>query len=137
MRLTIRKIACLGLFFCLFAGIAQLSYALVDDRPLPKDGVLGVFSPSKLPAIIIDDKEVKLGAEAQIRNQKNVIVQTTTLKAESNGQDVKILYQKDKLGQIKRIWILTDEEYHRVKYGAPPKPLPPIRPSTPATPQAH
>jgi hypothetical protein len=133
MRLNTKNVTCLGFLICLLVGTISPGYAVLADRPLPKDGVLGVFSPSKLPKIIIDDKEVKFAAGGQIRNQKNVIVQPVTLKAENKGEDVKILYEKDTLGDVKRIWMLTDAEVERVKAGNKAAPLPAIKASTPQT----
>lgn len=125
MRPVTTKITRLSFIFCLLVGAADLSFAAIENRPLPEDGVLGVFKSSQIPVIIIDNKEVKLSAGAQIRNQKNVIVQTALIKGENKGADINVLYKKNKMGQIQRMWILTDEEVGRVKSGNKLKPLPP------------
>jgi hypothetical protein len=98
---------------CLLAGLtmSNVSYA---DRPLPANGVLGVFKPSATPNMVIDNQPVKLGAGAQIRNEKNMIVQPAAL----SGADVHILYKKGIQGQIDRIWILTEAEYERISQAA-------------------
>lgn len=96
--------------------------ATAEIRPLPANGVLGTLSLTAMPAIVIDDQPRTLSASGQIRNQKNLIVQTSTLKAQA---DVKVLYKTNRSGQIDRIWMLTDEEYVRISTGAKaPLPLP-------------
>jgi hypothetical protein len=122
---TVRSIAVLLSGFVLTMMLLSNSWASASARPLPKDGVLGVLSLSSMPAIVIDDQPRKMSASGQIRNEKNLIVQTSTL---SGKQDVNILYKQNKLGQIDRIWILTDAEYTRIRNGDPaplPTALPP------------
>jgi len=106
-----------GLIFSVLLGLLfSLSIqAAPQVRPLPANGILGTFQPSALPKIVIDGQVCVLSAGAQIRNQKNLIVQTGTI----SGPDVKVLYTKDRQGQLSRIWILTDAEIERINSGAP------------------
>jgi len=116
MRTGKMKMSYVGLVLCLFFGLMMTcpTFASVENRPLPADGVLGTLKPSAIPNIVIDNKVVQLSAAAQIRDQRNLIVQTRAIK----GPDVYVLYEKNKLGQIERMWILTEEEYQRIKSGA-------------------
>jgi len=117
-----------GLMFTLCLIVGNLSYA--EDRPLPADGILGTLKSSAMPKIVIDGNQVKLTAAAQIRNQKNLIVQVSALSGSASAPDVNVLYKKSKQGQIERIWLLTDQEYQRIKSGVKSAPLPPIKNST-------
>lgn len=128
MRADTIKISYLGLILCLISSlmIGSPSYAVVADRPLPKDGLLGKFKPSAIPTLVIDNKVVKLSAGAQIRDQKNRIVQIAGIR----GPDTNVLYEKNQQGQIERMWMLTDEEYKRIKAGAKPVPLRQIKNSS-------
>ncbi|MET3109031.1 hypothetical protein AAKU67_003348 [Oxalobacteraceae bacterium GrIS 2.11] len=103
-----------ALLLLLSAMVSNPSFA--EDRPLPKNGILGTFKPSLLPKFVIDENLVRAGAGVQIRNQKNLIVQTSAL----SGPDVKILYTKNNQGQVERIWILDDEEFQRIRSGGNP-----------------
>ena len=104
-------------FVCLVFGVLLSSPIFAAaDRPLPKDGILGMFHPAAIPAIVIDDETIKLAAGAQIRDQKNLIVQTGAI----NGPDVHVLYQKNPQGQIQHMWILTDQEYQHISSGDTP-----------------
>jgi len=100
---------------------SQSLQAAPQPRPLPTNGLLGTFQPSALPKFVIDNQPYVLSAGAQIRNQKNLIVQTATL----SGPEVKVLYTKNRQGQLYRIWILTDAEYERIKSGTPATPAVP------------
>ena len=102
-----------GVFFILMTS--NFSQA-AESRPLPANAQLGVLSPSARPRIVIDDQVYSLSAGAQIRNQKNMLIQTASLA----GRDVKVLYKKSAQGQIDRIWILTDAEVERISSGAKP-----------------
>ncbi len=117
MRVNTRLFSCLLL--CLFVCLRVAA----DDRPLPYNGTVGTLSISALPAIVIDGQTHKLTAGAQIRNDKNLIVQTATLK----GADVKVLYNLNKLGQVDRIWILTPAELQQFESGTRPKPIYPAK----------
>jgi hypothetical protein len=110
------NIGYVGLILCLFLGLmmTNAARATAESRPLPADGMLGTLKPSAIPSIVIDNKVVPLSPAAQIRDQRNLIIQTRAIK----GPDVYVLYEKNKLGQIERMWILTEEEYQRIKSGA-------------------
>lgn len=95
-----------GLLVCL----AVEPSVLAADRPLPDIGLLALWQASSLPQMIIDGQPVRLTAGAQIRDQKNLIVQPSAVPA----VDVHILYKATQARQIERIWILTDAEYLRI-----------------------
>jgi hypothetical protein len=122
---TVKTGSIVGLIFSLCLAVSNSSYA--EDRPLPADGILGTLKPSAIPKIVIDGKPVTLTGGAQIRNQKNFIVQVGALSGSASSPDVNVLYKKSRQGQIDRIWLLTDQEYERIKTGAKPAPLPPIK----------
>ena len=102
-----------GVIFSLGLMFGNLCFAM-DSRPLPANGILGTLRLSAMPAIVIDDQLYKLSASAQIRDQKNLLVQTAAL----SGPDVKVLYKKSSQGQIDRIWILTAQEFQRISGAA-------------------
>ena len=95
---------------------ASVTWAAAADqsRPLPPDATVGWLQMSAMPSIVIDEQPHKLSAAAQIRNQKNLIVQVSSL---SGKEDVPVLYQTNKIGQVVRMWLLTDVEYQRIHSG--------------------
>ena len=111
------------LLTCLLLCLVLCNHVLAEDRPLPYNGTVGTLSISALPTIVIDGQTHKLTAGAQIRNEKNLIVQTATLK----GADVKVLFKVNKLNQIDRLWILTQEEVKQFESGTRPKPIYPTK----------
>jgi len=111
-----------ALIFSLGSLLCNAGFAM-ESRPLPANGTLGTLKLSAMPGIVIDGQAYKLSASAQIRNQKNLLVQTTSL----SGPDVGVLYKKSSQGQIDRIWILTDLEYQNIKNGVKPTPLMPVK----------
>jgi len=111
-----------ALIFSLGSMLCNVGFAM-ESRPLPVNATLGTLKLSAMPNIVIDGQGYKLSASAQIRNQKNLVVQTTTL----SGPDVMALYKKSSQGQIDRIWILTDVEYQNIKNGVKPAPLMPVK----------
>jgi len=112
-----------GLYFGMFLilMISKLSLA-AEGRPLPANAILGIFSPSALPRIVIDGQGYLLSAGAQIRNQNNLIVQTSNI----SGPDIEVLYKKSRQGQIDRIWILTRAEFDRIRSGVKPASVMPV-----------
>jgi hypothetical protein len=113
-----KKFGYLGLIVVLLSLLLMSRTGIaMEDRPLPADGILGVLTASALPKVIVDNKQVQLGAGAQIRNEHNLIVQIPAIKR----TDLNILYEKNSQGQIQRIWLLTDAEYERIKSGVKPK----------------
>ncbi len=122
---TIKMRGIVGLVFSLCLAAANVSYA--QDRPLPADATLGTLKASAVPKIVIDGNPLKLTAGAQIRNQRNFIIQASALSSSTAGSDVNVLYKKSRQGQIERLWLLTDQEYQRIKSGAKSAPLPPVK----------
>ncbi len=96
---------------CLLASFMTCNQGYAMNRQLPKDGELGVFQTSSLPHVVIDNQTVKLAAGAQVRNQQNMIVQPASIR---HGADQKILYKKDRQGQIESIWMLTPQEFQQI-----------------------
>jgi hypothetical protein len=100
-----------GILLLLFSfTVSSFSYAQL--RPLPVDGLLGTLNSAALPNIVVDKQPFKLSASAQIRNQKNMIIQVPMI----IGPDMKVLYKKNRQRQIERMWLLTDREYQRIKH---------------------
>jgi len=111
-----------ALIFSLGSMLCNVGLAM-ESRPLPASATLGTLKLSAMPTIVIDGHVQKLDAGAQIRNEKNLIVQTGSL----YGPDVSVLYKKSKDGQIDRIWILTKEEFQRISHPVQPAPLMPVK----------
>lgn len=107
--MTLKSRVLVGLCLLVSLMLCNLGYAM--NRPLPRDGELGVFQTSALPHVVIDGQTFKLAAGAQVRNQQNLIVQPASI---PHGADRKILYKKDRQGQIEAIWMLTDQEYQQI-----------------------
>jgi len=119
-----------SLFFaqiCLVLSVmlCTTNYALA--RPLPADAKTGLMTVSKNRSLMIDEKDRRLAAGAQIRTTNNMLVQPQTLFAQLGGRlasfEVPILYSENNQGQIHRIWILTNAELEQFPLDEDPEPV--------------
>jgi hypothetical protein len=74
-------------------------------RPIAVAAKKGQMTPGAAGMIWIDGKAMMLSIAAQIRNEKNLIVQPSALQ-----QPATVRYLTDASGAIFRIWILTAAE---------------------------
>jgi hypothetical protein len=74
-------------------------------RTLPAQSLAGIMNSIAPGNVQIDGKTLPLSPAAQIRDQANMIVLSTTLQG---NQPVR--YTMDQLGYVARIWILTPAE---------------------------
>lgn len=102
----------------LFCAFSFSTSALAQEtvRPFPADVKVGVMNLAAGTAIEINGLARQLTAGAQIRNDKNHIVQPSSLQ----GGLVKILYKENGQKQIERIWILNSAEITLFAKGIPP-----------------
>ena len=91
------------------AILAALALAAVaaqaQMRTIPGDAKRGTLSHLQETIVVLDGKQARLSAGAQIRDQENRIVLPTQLPKES-----KVKYLADGAGQLHRIWIMTPQE---------------------------
>jgi hypothetical protein len=74
-------------------------------RPMPANTKKGNLTGSAAGTVVIDGNAMPLSVAAQIRNEKNLIVQPSTLR-----QPVTVRYLTDTSGAVWRVWILTAAE---------------------------
>lgn len=89
----------------LLAAVVALPL-LAGARPFPADIKRGRMTPGYYPDLTIDGKPRKLSPAARIFNQDNTIEMPASLR----GSGMLVYYTEDANGDIKDVWILTDEE---------------------------
>lgn len=81
-------------------------------REAPKDVKPGLMAVSATPPLItMDGKDDRLSPGVRIRDLNNMLVLTGSL-AE---QTVYTVYRRDAAGLVHEVWLLTAEEYRRVR----------------------
>ena len=100
------------------ASMSQTVLAQEFVRPFPVDIKMGVLNLSAGANIEINGVNRQLTAGAQIRDDKNHILQPSALM----GSAVKIIYKENSQGQIDRIWILNGAELVKYAKGIPRTP---------------
>ena len=79
---------------------------LAGARPFPPDIKRGRMTPGYYPDLTMDGKARKLPPASRIFNQDNTIEMPASLR----GSGIVVYYTEDANGDIKDVWILTDEE---------------------------
>jgi hypothetical protein len=74
-------------------------------RPMPAAAKKGQLTPGAAGMVWIDGNPMTLSIAAQIRNDRNLIVQPSSLQ-----QTVSVRYLTDASGAVFRVWILTATE---------------------------
>jgi hypothetical protein len=76
------------------------------DRHFPANALRGqaVFQPP--PALQLNGRDARMAPGVRVRNERNMIVMPATLM----GGKADVDYTLDMFGQVKEIWILTDDE---------------------------
>jgi hypothetical protein len=93
-------------FMLLLAIGSSLLAAQANARPFPANVKRGVLNCSAAPKIVIDDKLMASTPATRIYNDANLIVMPAYL-----GSASKVVnYTLNTVGQVERIWILTDAE---------------------------
>ncbi len=91
------------------AVLAALALAAVAAqaqlRTIPADAKRGTLSHVQEMIVLLDGKQARLSAGAQIRDQNNRVVVPTQLPKES-----KVKWLPDAAGHLHRIWIMTPQE---------------------------
>lgn len=79
---------------------------LAGARPFPPDIKRGRMTPGYYPDLTMDGKARKLSPASRIFNRDNTIEMPASLR----GSGIVVYYTEDANGDIKNVWILTDEE---------------------------
>ena len=79
-------------------------------RQIPSDARFGEFELVSYPDATIDGQAIRLGAGAQIRDARNMIVLPSTVSGRHPA-----LYRLDPNGQLWRVWLLAPEEIEAAK----------------------
>ncbi len=93
------------LFCAILLALLLPLAASAQVRAIPDDAKRGTMTHAGGMLVSIDGQQVLLAAGAQIRSRQNMIIVPIQLPP---GSLVK--YQLDASGQVRRAWILTDEE---------------------------
>ncbi|HMN74699.1 MAG TPA: hypothetical protein PKC97_01440 [Burkholderiaceae bacterium] len=102
-RRNLLLLATLGLAAA-FAANAQLR------RNFPADSLRGRLAIEHPPLAVLNGAQARLAPGARIRGQNNMLATTGAFA----GQSFIVNYTIDMQGQIKDIWVLTDEEIGRL-----------------------
>ena len=79
--------------------------ALAQMRTIPQEAARGTMSPASGMNVVLDGRQVTLGAGATIRNQNNLIIVPSALPPSSS-----VRYTRDAQGRILQVWVLSDAE---------------------------
>ncbi len=93
-------------FLLLIAVTGSMLAIPAQARPFPANVKRGVLKCSAAPQIVIDDKLMASTPATRIYNDANLIVMPAYLGSASKA----INYTINNVGQVERIWILTDAE---------------------------
>jgi len=100
-RRTLLLLAAISLASLATAGVhAQLA------RNLPADSLRGTLAIEHPPMALLNDAPVRLAPGARIRGQNNMLATTGAFA----GQRFIVNYTIDMQGQIKDVWVLTNDE---------------------------
>jgi hypothetical protein len=94
------------------SSVQTLSYdQYVKNRRLPPEAKLGYMdSPPGNGAIVIDGQSLPLAPVAQFRNGRNLIVMPMSIQQASN-----VVYVNDSFGNVRRVWLISQEEADSLK----------------------
>jgi hypothetical protein len=92
--------ACIAVCFILAAGAAEAQL-----RSIPADAKRATMSHVEGMTVEVDGKRMLLGAGAQIRDGRNMILVPTAL-----PKGILVKYQLDTQGLIGRVWVLSPQE---------------------------
>lgn len=100
------------------AVLAGLNFLPVSDaaaqgfvREAPKDVKPGRLKVTAPPEVTLDGKPDRLSPGSRIRGLNNLLV----LSGSVVGQDLPVVYRRDAAGLIHEVWLLTPEEYAKLR----------------------
>jgi hypothetical protein len=102
-RRNLLLLATLG-FAAAFAANAQLR------RNFPADSLRGKLALDNPPLAVLNGAQARLAPGVRIRGQNNMLATTGAFA----GQTFVVNYTIDTQGQIKDVWVLTNEELERL-----------------------
>ena len=79
-------------------------------RNFPADSLRGKLAIEQPPLAMLNGEQARLAPGARIRGQNNMLATTGAFA----GQAFVVNYTIDMQGQIKEVWVLTDEEIARL-----------------------
>ena len=80
-------------------------------REAPKDVILGVMQVTAPPEVILDGKIDRLSPGSRIRDLNNMLL----LSGGIAGKTLPVVYRRDAAGLVHEVWVLTDEEYGKLR----------------------
>ena len=89
-----------------FLFIATVAQAQNQPRSFPANAMRGKLTPINYAQMVIDGKTYQLSPVVKIYNRDNLIEMSGAIR----GSDIIVNYTLDAMGNIERIWILTDTE---------------------------
>ena len=105
-------VACTALAFAASAVSAQTSL-----RGAPLGVKPAIIAVSATPPIIqVDGQDARLSPGARIHDRQNRLVLSATLA----GKSLYTVYKRDTLGLVHEVWLLDEEEYHKLGGNADP-----------------
>jgi hypothetical protein len=104
---------------CVFALLAALAIALPAQaqRLFENNALRGELVVTAPPEALLNGKPVRLSPGVRIRNQQNLIQTSGTL----IEQKLIVHYTLDGVGQLREVWLLTDEEARRLPWPRTPE----------------
>ena len=96
---------------CVFVVLTLLAFALPAQaqRVFENNALRGELVVTAPPEALLNGKPVRLSPGVRIRNQQNMIQLSGSLLE----QRVLVNYRLDGLGQVRDVWLLTEEEARR------------------------
>ncbi len=87
-------------------GLAAATANAQMQRNFPADSLRGTLGVANPPEAVLNGARVRLAPGARIRGQNNMLATTGAFA----GQSFIVNYTIDMQGQIKDVWVLTNEE---------------------------
>ncbi len=102
------------MFRCVLALCAAFVVAATAhaQRVFENNALRGELVVKAPPEALLNGKPVRLAPGARIRNQQNLIQLSGTL----IDQRLTVNYTLDGMGQVRDVWVLTDEEARRLPW---------------------
>jgi hypothetical protein len=104
---------------CAFALLAALTFALPAQaqRVFEDNALRGELLIKAPPEALLNGKPARLAPGARIRNQQNLVQVSGALL----GQKWVVNYTLDGMGQVRDVWLLTEEEARRLPWPRTPE----------------
>ena len=104
---------------CVFVFLSALAFALPAQaqRVFENNALRGELLVTAPPESLLNGKPVRLSPGARIRNQQNMIQLSGSLLQ----QKMLVNYTLDGMGQVRDVWVLTEEEARRLPWPRTPE----------------